>query len=281
MSTIKELIRPDTPGEAVRAHAGSPGIALYISGGTILVHAGATIDTAVDLCGIGAAGVSTEPDGSVVIGGCTSIDDLARSAEAEAVAGGILTRAAHGIANHTIRNLATVAGNLVAWHFPTDLPPVLLALDAVLRVQTMDGAKDVTLDAFYTRRREVFRRGDLIVDVRVPASPSLRGSFHKVGRKRLDIAIASAAAVVGGTPDGTSDVRLALGGLGVAPLRARDAEAYLTEHGLDAGTVRRAAEIAVDAAGPRGDRRATADYRRAAAVAAAVRALTEAAGLEG
>ncbi len=281
MSTIRELIRPDSPEAAVRAHAGSPGTALYISGGTILVHAAATIDTAVDLCAIGARGVSTEPDGTVVIGACTHIGDLVRSGEAGAVAGGILTRAAHGIANHTIRNLATVGGNLVAWHFPTDLPPALLALDAVLRVQTSDGAKDVTLDAFYSRRQDVFRRGDLIVDVRVPPSSTLRGAFHKVGRKRLDVAIASAAAVVGELEDGTPDVRLALGGLRVAPLRVRDAEAYLSESGLDAASVRKAAGIAVDTAGPRGDRRATADYRRAAAVAAAVRALTEAAGLEG
>jgi len=281
MSTIREVIRPVSPEEAVRAYAGSSGTVLYISGGTILVHAGAEIDTAVDLCAIGARGVSTEPDGTVVIGACTPIADLARSGEAEAVAGGILSRAAGRVANHTIRNLATVGGNLVAWHFPTDMPPVLLALDALLRVQTSEGAKDVALDAFYTRRREVFRRGDLIIDVRVPPSSRLMGVFHKVGRKRLDVAIASAAAIVGELEGGMPDVRLALGGLGVAPLRARDAEAYLVENGLDAVTVRRAAGIAVDVAGPRGDRRATADYRHAAAVAAAVRALTEAAGLEG
>ncbi len=281
MSTIRELIRPGSPEEAVRAHAGSPGTALYISGGTILVHAGATIDTAVDLCAIGARGVSTEPDGTIVIGACTPVAELARSGEAAVAAGGILSRAAHGVANHTIRNLATVGGNLVAWHFPTDLPPVFLALDAVMRVHTSDGAKDVTLDAFYTRRREVFRRGDLITGVRVPSSSALRGAFHKVGRKRLDVAIASAAAVVNASDGGAPDVRLALGGLRVAPLRARDAESYLTENGLDAATIRKAAVIAVDAASPRGDRRATADYRRAAAVAAAVRVLTEAAGLEG
>ena len=245
MSTIRELIRPNSPEEAVRAHAGSSGTALYISGGTILVHAGAMIDTAVDLCAIGARGVSTEPDGTVVIGACTQIGALARSGEAEAVAGGILTQAARGVANHTIRNLATVGGNIVAWHFPTDMPPALLALDAVLRVHTTEGAKDITLDAFYTRRREVFRRGDLIIDVRVPSSPMLTGAFHKVGRKRLDVAIASAAAVVGGLESGTPDVRLALGGLGAAPLRARGAEEYLIGNGLDAATVRKAAGIAV------------------------------------
>jgi len=281
MSTLKELIQPNSPEEAVQAYAGGSGTTLYISGGTILVHAGASIDTAVDICRIGAREISAGPDGTLTIGGCARIADLARSEAASAVAGGLLTRAARGIANHTIRNLATVGGNIVAWHFPTDLPPALLALDAVLCVRSGDGEREFPLDLFYTRRRDIFTRGDLITAVRIPNTPGLSGAFHKVGRKRLDVAIASAAAAVA-TPDGGAlDVRLALGALGVAPLRAREAEAYLVEHGLDVQTIRHAAGLAVDAARPRGDRRASADYRRSAASAAAVRALTEAAGLQG
>ncbi len=281
MSTLKQLIQPRSPEEAVRAYADAEGTTLYISGGTILVHAGAAIDTAVDTCRIDAREISMESDGTLAIGACARIADLARSAAAAAVAGGLLARTARGVANHTIRNLATVGGNIVSWHFPTDLPPALLALDAVLRVVSVDGEREFPLESFYTRRREVFTRGDLITVVRVPNVPLLTGAFHKVGRKRMDVAIASAAAAVGGRDSGALDVRLALGALGVAPLRAREAEEYLVENGLDAQTIRHAAVMAVDAACPRGDRRASADYRRSAAVAAAVRVLAEAAGLEG
>ncbi len=291
MSTITTLIRPGSPEEAVEAFAAASGTTLYLSGGTVLVHAGATIDTAVDLCGIGADRLEASSDGSLVLGACVRIGDIARSEAASSVAGGVLSRAASGVANHTIRNLATLGGNLVAWHFPTDLPPVLLALDAVVRAQTASGTKEFPLESFYADRRAVFSRGDIIIAVRVPKARSLRASFQKVGRKRLDVAIASAAAAVGhGVPDGVTGgsasgaagtfVRLALGGLGVAPARAREAEAFLEERGIDEATVDRAAVMAVESAGVRGDRRASAEYRSAVAVAAAARALREAAGLE-
>ena len=281
MSTLTKLIQPDSPEEAVRAYAAGSGTTLYLSGGTILVHAGASIDTAIDICRIGARDITAHSDGSLVIGACATVGDLARSQEAASVAGGVLVRTAGGIANHTIRNLATVGGNIVAWHFPTDLPPTLLALDAIVRVRSPGGEREFPLETFYTRRRDVFTRGDLMIEIRVPDSSSLVGAFHKVGRKRLDVAIASAAAVIGGLDNGSPDVRLALGGLRVAPLRAHDAESYLVENGLDPQSIRTAAGMAVEAARPRGDRRATADYRRTVAVAAAIRALTEAAGLEG
>jgi len=281
MSTITNLIRTSSPEEAVEAYTAGVGTTLYLSGGTILVHAGASIDTAVDICRIGADAISLEPDGTLVLGACTHIGDLARSPEAAGFAGGILATAARGIANHTIRNLATVGGNVVAWHFPTDLPPVLLALDATLQTMTREGARQFPLESFYASRSEVFTRGDLMTALRIPNADAHRGAFHKVGRKRLDVAIASAAAVVGQREAGAPDVRLALGALGVAPSRARVAEGFLAEHGLSAQTVRDAAGMAVDAARPRGDRRASARYRRDAAIAAAVRVLTEASGLEG
>ncbi|MCD4690711.1 FAD binding domain-containing protein, partial [bacterium] len=79
MPSVKELIRPSTPAEAVAAFRGSGGTALYIAGGTILVHATASVDTAVDVTGLGAGTVRQGDDGSVVIGAATRISDLARS----------------------------------------------------------------------------------------------------------------------------------------------------------------------------------------------------------
>jgi len=114
----------------------------------------------------------------------------ARSPAAGELAGGVLRTAARAVANHTIRNLATVGGNLLSWHYPSDLPPALLALDASVVLRGVEGEREIGLEDFYRSGRDVFRKGDLLVEVRVPNGASrLSGAFEKIGRKRLDVAL--------------------------------------------------------------------------------------------
>jgi CO/xanthine dehydrogenase FAD-binding subunit len=123
--------------------------------------------------------------------------------------------------------LATVGGNIVAWHFPTDLPPVFLALKASLKIQSAAGVRSVPIEAFFTRRRDVFSRGDLIVEVSVPVEDGARGAFVKIGRKRLDVAIVSAAAVLVTDGPAIREARVALAGLNGAPTRVSEVERFL------------------------------------------------------
>jgi carbon-monoxide dehydrogenase medium subunit len=73
----------------------------------------------------------------------------------------------------------------------------------------------------------------------------------------MDIAIAGAAVSVG-----AGQARVALCAVAPTPLRVIDAEAVLAEQGLKAGAIERAAALAVAAARPITDVRATAEYRR-------------------
>jgi CO/xanthine dehydrogenase FAD-binding subunit len=288
MYDLETFLKPRSPSAAVKALADSGEKSLYVAGGTILLHARESgIRTLIDLTSAGLEYLRDESSlggggaSHLNIGAATRIATLLRSPEAAQPARGIIPEAARTLATHTIRNLATVGGNIVAWHFPTDLPPVFLALRATLKIQSAAGVRSVPIEAFYTRRREVFSRGDLIVEVSVPVEDDARGAFVKIGRKRLDVAIVSAAAVLLTDGPVIREARVALAGLNGAPARVNEVEQSLAGVVPTWSSLAEAGARAAALVEPRGDRRASAEYRKKLVEVAVRRALWQAAGLSG
>jgi CO/xanthine dehydrogenase FAD-binding subunit len=288
MCDLETLLKPRSPSAAVKALADSGQKSLYVAGGTILLHArDSGIRTLIDLTSAGLEYLRAERSfggggaSHLNIGAATKIATLLRSPDAALPGRGIIPEAARTLATHTIRNLATVGGNIVAWHFPTDLPPVFLALKATLKIQSAAGVRSVPIEAFFTRRREVFSRGDLIVEVSVPVEDGARGAFVKIGRKRLDVAIVSAAAVLVTEGPVIREARVALAGLNGAPARVSEVEQSLAGVVPTWSSLAEAGARAAALVEPRGDRRASAEYRKKLVEVAVRRALWQAAGLSG
>jgi len=283
MLDLRNLYRPKSPEEAVRALLETKGTGLYVAGGTIVVPTGSpSLDYLVDLTGTGLDYVRVEdtPDGrALVIGAMTRIADLATSPELASPALRAIIEAAADMGTHTTRNRATVGGNVFAVHFPSDLPPAFLALGASIRLQGADGPRDVSLEDFYARRSEVYRRGDLIVEIRVPAGhEGLASAFEKTGRTRVDVAIVSCAAAVAVSGGTIETARVVLNGISAVPHVAADAGAYLAGKSPTEDAFREAGRLVSESVSPRGDHRASADYRRKVAGVMTARALSRAAG---
>jgi carbon-monoxide dehydrogenase medium subunit len=285
MLDLKAVLRPAGAAEAVRLLAETEGRGLYVAGGTILIPAGSShIDFLVDLTAAGLGGVRVEQargaSATLVIGATATVGELLRSPEVGRPALGLLHAAASHLANHTVRNLATAGGNVFAWHFPTDLPPALLVLDATVTVAGGAGERAITLEHLYARRRDVFNPGDLLVDMRVPAdTPGLRGAFEKHGRKRLDVALVNCAAAVRMEGGRIAEARLALNGVDGTPARRREVEAFLTGNEATRVVFEEAGRMVSAAAAPRADHRASVEYRKKLAGVATKRALMRAAGV--
>jgi len=281
MLDLRNLYRPKSPEEAVRALLETEGTGLYVAGGTIVVPTGSpSLDYLVDLTGTGLDYVRVEdtPDGrALVIGAMTRIADLATSPELASPALRAIIEAAADMGTHTTRNRATVGGNVFAVHFPSDLPPAFLALGASIRLQGADGPRDVSLEDFYARRSEVYRRGDLIVEIRVPAGhEGLASAFEKTGRTRVDVAIVSCAAAVAVSGGTIETARVVLNGISAVPHVAADAGAYLAGKSPTEDVFREAGRLVSESVSPRGDHRASADYRRKVAGVMTARALSRA-----
>ena len=135
----------------------------------------------------------------------------------------------------------------------SDLCVPLVALDTLVDIQGVDGSRSVPLTQFYVlpgRRPDienVLRHGDLITGIRIPLLPvGTRSGYVKVrDRASYEFALTSAAAALL-IADGTIvRARLALGGVGTVPWRAREAERLLRGAPATGRTFQAAAQAAL------------------------------------
>jgi xanthine dehydrogenase YagS FAD-binding subunit len=135
----------------------------------------------------------------------------------------------------------------------SDLCVPLVALDAVVRVQGVGGPRSVPLTEFYVLPGDrpdvenVLAHGELITRVDVPLLPvGARSGYLKVrDRVSYEFALTSAAAALVMDDGAVVAARVALGGVGTIPWRAREAEEILTGATANESTFRAAAEAAI------------------------------------
>src|SRR5262249_48531751 len=96
-----------------------------------------------------------------------------------------LAAAAGVVGGAQIQNRATLAGNMANGSPAGDSLPVLLALDADVRLVCERGAREVPFAEFYTGYRATVRRPDeLIESIRLPIpGRGTRQHFRKVGTR--------------------------------------------------------------------------------------------------
>lgn len=142
---------------------------------------------------------------------------------------------------------------------PSDLAPMLIALNATVAIQGPDGKKEMPLEKFFilpqadVRKETVLKDGEVVTEVRVPASAMAARSTYLKFKERdsLDFAISAVAAAVELNGDKTvKQARLVLGGVAPIPWRASKAEAFLAGKALDDQTLAKAATLALDGAEP-------------------------------
>lgn len=201
-------------------------------------------------------------------------------AEAELPTGlSMLKQASRQVGGVQIQNRGTVGGNLCNASPAADGVPPLLALDAEVELASQRGRRRLKLADFVLGNRKTAMAPDeLLVAVHIPAQPEqARSTFLKLGaRAYLVISIASVAAMVALDGQGRiDDVRIALGACSAAPQRLHALEQRLT--GEAASPVLAADISGADLASlaPIDDVRASAAYRREAALVLVRRALSE------
>jgi xanthine dehydrogenase YagS FAD-binding subunit len=132
---------------------------------------------------------------------------------------------------------------------PSDVSVVLVAFDAVVQTVGPGGERSLPIDDFFLLpgdTPEVEHQivpGELIVGIDVPGVPLAERSVYLKFRDRqsYEFALVSVAAAIEVDDGLVKGVRLALGGVGTKPWRARRAEAALLGGPANAEAFRRAA----------------------------------------
>lgn len=170
------------------------------------------------------------------------------------------------LANVRIRNLGTIGGSICFAEPQSDPAPLLVALGAVAKIYSASGEREVALEDFFVNYYEtVMAQGEIVTEVIIPDAPSASGAAYLKlpARTACDKPAVGAAAFVGLDGDGApADVRVVLGAVGPAPLRARSAEAHLVGKSPAAEAIEEAAEIAGSECDPIDDLYGSAWYKK-------------------
>jgi aerobic carbon-monoxide dehydrogenase medium subunit len=178
----------------------------------------------------------------------------------------LLAHAAGQVGDPQVRHRGTIGGSLAHADPASDLPAVVLALDATLIARGPSGSREIPAGQFFGSLFETaLEPGELLTEIRIPKpAASASWSFQKFTKRAIDWAI------VGVAVQGSS---VALINMGETPLRAS-----AVERALAAGaSPRDAAAHAAEGTHPPADINASHEYREHLARVLTARALEEAA----
>ena len=232
-------------------------------------------DDILDITALSGLRGIAESDAGWRLGALTTWSDVLRAPLPPCFAA--LKLAAREVGGVQIQNAGTLSGNLCNASPAADGVPPLLALEAEVELAAQGGTRRLKLDDFILGNRKTARRPDeLVTAIHVPKfSERARSTFLKLGaRKYLVISIAMVAVLIDVDEVGEiARARVAVGSCSAKAVRLPAVEAALTGQGFDADLLPRIGEEQFDPLSPIDDIRATAAFRREAAVTLVRRAV--------
>jgi xanthine dehydrogenase iron-sulfur cluster and FAD-binding subunit A len=193
-----------------------------------------------------------------------------------------LVQAAWQVGSPQIRNRGTIVGNLVTASPANDTITPLMAMNAELTLQSINGQRRVTLSDFYTGvRKTILQANEMITDICFRALQTNHiGSFLKVAlRQAQAISVVNAAVIFEIENDRILSAHITLGAVAPTIIHAPMAEQFLKEKLIDRDVFKKAALIASQESRPINDLRGSALYRTEMVRVACHRAFEQAAGL--
>lgn len=170
------------------------------------------------------------------------------------------------ISSTPIRNMATLAGNLVNASPIGDMSVLLLALNCDVVLLQQEKRRTIKLNNFFKSYKQTEKKPDEIIEEIIFAPPTNTAfiNFEKVcKRTHLDIAsVNSAIQIQVNAAHIIEDIHLAAGGVAPFPKYLVETAAFLKGKSLSPETIQKAQEIIQTEIAPISDARGTQEYKR-------------------
>ncbi len=278
-----EYFRAETVAEASDLLQKHPGAKLLAGGHSLIPLLKlrlAAPPALVDIGRIAALRGITVDNGTVRIGALTTHAELAASMDLRRHCPA-LAEAAKQVGDPAVRNRGTIGGNVAHADPASDLPTVLVALDARFTMAGPAGIRTVNAADFFTGMMTTsLGEHDLLTGIEVPAKQPDQGmAYVKFPHPASRYAVIGVAACLTVTRGAYAAAAVAVGGLVPYARRASSVEKALSGKGVSAERIAQAAALVTADLGTDvlGDLYASAEYRTAVAPVWVRRALTAAA----
>lgn len=224
----------------------------------------ATPERVIDISGIKGLEYIREADGMLHIGALAkeaALDESTLIARKYP----LIHDAAKLIADPSVRNRATVGGNLAHGDAANDHPAVMLALRAEIVATGPGGARSIPVDEFFLGFfTTALEPNEILTEIRIPIPPAgSGGAYLKMERKVGDYATAATAVQLTVDKNGVCQyVGIALTNVSAAPMRAQRSEDALRGQKLSDELIKQAAIMAAQDCDPNPDLRGSIEYKR-------------------
>jgi carbon-monoxide dehydrogenase medium subunit len=204
--------------------------------------------------------------GSLCIGSLTRISEMKRSPLVFSTHP-VLAQAAGGLGSPSIRNLATVGGNIGRASPASDIAPSLMVLQARATLEGVQGKKELDVAQLFSGPGiTALSKAEIITSFLIPeAKPHTKAIYLRLGRRQgMDcclVGVAASLTLSDNTGEAT-EARIALASVGPVPLQAKRAEEALLSGSLTEERIRESARLACEECFPITDIRTTGSYRK-------------------
>jgi CO/xanthine dehydrogenase FAD-binding subunit len=273
---------PNTIEEAIELLWQAEGKAKVIAGGTDLViglrSGDYTPQSIIDITRIEELRKIGEKNGAVSIGAAVTHSEIASSLLVKKY-GKILSDAASEIGSPQIRNLGTIGGNIVNASPAADTIPPLMVLNAMGRVVSRGGEKEVPLSQLFKGPYETnLKPHELLVQItfqKLP--PETKSSFVRLARRdAMAISRMNVAIILQIGKNRIEDVRIAVGSVTPTPQRMSEAETFLKGKLPDQRSLQKASLKVSEAMIQRSGIRTSTSYKKPVVEALFMRAVKKA-----
>ena len=170
------------------------------------------------------------------------------------------------ISSTPIRNMATMAGNLVNASPIGDMTIFFLALNAEIVLGNGKSRRTIFLKDFYKGYKQLNKENNEFIEKIIfkKPSPDAVFNFEKVCKRTwLDIASVNSACLIEKDRDGMiKNIQISAGGVAPFPKYLTNTVAFLKSKKIDPGTLGEAIQIMNDEIAPISDARGTKEYKR-------------------
>ena len=221
----------------------------------------------------------TSSSGTIRIGALATHAEIAGSPAIQSECPMLCDAAGH-IGDAQVRNCGTIGGNVAHADPASDLPTVLVALDARFVIAGSKGERTVAVgDFFKGMMTTALDASEILTAIELPSKKPGQGmAYVKFAHPASRYAVLGAAAVVTMKNGSCDSAQVAIGGLVPVPARLRDVESAVTGSKPSEDVIAKAAAAASKHLGGDllGDVFASAEYRKAVAPVYVKRALAAA-----
>ena len=163
-----------------------------------------------------------------------------------------------------IKNWATIGGNIANASPIGDMPPVLIALDAKLKLRKGPVSRTINLEDFFiTYKKTVIQQGEFIESIIIPKpSENQRLITHKMSKRyEDDISAVCMAINITSTNNKPESFKIAFGGMSGIPQRSNILENFLLKNWQEDNIAALSYKVLKEEFSPFTDVRATSEYR--------------------